>query len=535
MKKVWLLKWCRSISEWLGGIFKRKPKNITIKPLDDDLIDDIDFLHDRFGSGRAMGYGSKEYIRDGLINFEQVTNLVDRTVEVYEDDKTITLTIDENTVLLDVEETGEYHCIYDYKIKKDENVGKGTVLCIVNPAIYDFFTGIKKLHERLSNITSFSQCSPEQRAFVIEKAKMKAVEVDKENADTERRTSRDIITNPASLEMMFNLCKHTLPVNLRYKCQELISRKGFGHSSDTSKVLADILYTCIVEEKKQPFLSTEECLKEFNKKRFGEDPWVRDIIRQIRLLDRCENTGTVFVLVGQPGTGKTSIGEVIAICTHKKFAEIHCRNKNAMEIGGSDFTYANSHQGEVVEALKNYGNDSCILLDEFEKMVINEKEGDPYSLFISTWDDRKTFTDNYTQVPVPTQNVIWVITVNSIDNIPDHIINRFHENIFILDKYTAKTKAEIGRRFIVPRLVKRFNFTEDEVVITDEGLLAIAKTTNDAGVRNTAQKIEKILSLANEELENNTASPVIVDEAFVESYLNDAAKTYDEKKVAIGF
>jgi len=476
----------------------------------------------------------RDRYRECLLQIDNVTDLEDRRFEIKSDEETTHYVfVRSGTTFLNVDKPGEYYCIYEYRIKPGKPAIKGEMLCIADVEQYKIFSKIKDLRERANYISYFVRCSPEQKDYIIRNSLRKENVDDNVKLD-KRENRRDIITDPDTLKMMFDMCKHTLPLNLRYECQTLIKKSG--SRSNSTAILADILYTCCESDPKKPFMSTKECMEVFRRKRYGDDPWIKDIIRQIRLLDRCNNSGAVFVLVGSPGTGKTEISEAIAECTHKRFCKVHCRNKNAMEIGGSHRTYAESCHGEIMENLLYYGNDCCMLLDEFEKMVITEKEGNPFALFISTWDDQKTFTDHFTLVPIPTKNVIWILTVNSIDKVPDYILNRFGENVFILDTYSAQMKAEIGRRFIVPKYMKTYNFTEQDLQFTDEGLVAIAKTTHDGGARITAQKIEKVLRAVNEQLEDGVKAPIIIDAQFALSALADTAKTIeDERHRSIGF
>lgn len=476
----------------------------------------------------------RDRYRECLIQIDNIKNLEEMKFEIQDEEQnTHRVRVGGSTVFLDVNSPGKYQCIYEYNLRKDNPTIKGKMLCIADVEQYKYFSKIKDLRERAHYISCFVRCSPEQKDYIIQNSLRKENVNDSMKLD-KCENRRDIITDLDTLKMMFDMCKHTLPLNLRYECQTLIKKSG--SRSNSTAILADILYTCCESEPKKPFMSTNECMEVFRRKRYGDDPWIKDIIRQIRLLDRCNNSGAVFVLVGSPGTGKTEISEAIAECTHKRFCKVHCRNKNAMEIGGSHRTYAESCHGEIMENLLYYGNDCCMLLDEFEKMVITEKEGNPFALFISTWDDQKTFTDHFTLVPIPTKNVIWILTVNSVDKVPDYILNRFGENVFILDTYSAQMKAEIGRRFIVPKYMKTYNFTEQDLQFTDEGLVAIAKTTHDGGARITAQKIEKVLRAVNEQLEHGVKAPIIVDAQFALSALADTAKTVgDEKRRSIGF
>lgn len=480
-------------------------------------------------------FGWKQY-RECKIRIDSDSSFFWGPMELEDEEGNVcTVSIDGDTVLLNVNKPGEYTCIYYCRRRKKESVIKGRALCIADEAVSRLFSSIEDPEEKAKNMKYYSLCSDEQKEYFAELFDRGEAESRKDFPSESRRRQRDVITDIHALKMMYAFCKHALPVNLQFRCKQLIQKIDSSRNKSAATALADILYTCCGSAPKKPFLSAEACLEVFRKRRYGDDPWIKDMIRQIRLLDRCEHSGTVFVLVGGPGTGKTEIGEAIAECTKKKYCIIDCRNKNAMEMGGSNDTYTDSHHGEVQENLTHYGEDCCILLDEFEKMVITEKEGNPFSLFVSTWDDRKTFTDSFTAVPVPTHNVIWILTVNSIEKVPDYILNRFHENVFVLDSYSAQTKAEIGKRFIVPKCMNKYNFTEQEVRFTDDGLMAIAKSTSDDGARVTAQRIEKVLSIANEWLENGCTAPVVINSSFALNALSKMAPIMEKQSKSIGF
>lgn len=525
------------------NFFKKKnkdPKDERVLPVTDDLIvggdacaifDTIDSCMEELDALNC-GVTFKAGVFDASLWIDNVEDVCGATFMLPDGNGNLCrTTVSDSVNLLDVDKAGEYMCIYEIEEKGNEYVGN--IICIAESEQYSFFSEIKDMYDKNSSIRSYIKCTREQRAYIAERHYKEPV-IPKDKESNARRSQRNVITDSTALEMMFNLCKHTLSEDLQHQCQELISRTGRGRVSSSNMILADILYTCCESEPKKPFLSTAECLEVFKRKRYGFDPWIKDIIRQIRLLDRCDDSGAVFVLVGPPGTGKTDIAEAIAECTRKKFCVVNCRNKNGMEIGGAHKTYADSCHGEIQENLLYYGNDCCMLLDEFEKMVTTEKEGNPFALFVSAFDDRKVFVDSFTQVPVPTKNVIWIMTVNSIDGIPDYVRNRFQENIFVLDSYTAETKAKIAEHFIVPKYMKAYNFTSSEVAFTEEGLFAIAKTTDDSGARVTAQKIEKILCAVNEKLEAGMSAPVIVNGDFAITALKDTAKTANDNR-RIGF
>lgn len=461
------------------------------------------------------------------ITDEQLEDLQNAVFSTLDGENVRLLCLNTDTTLIGVDKPGKYSGIYRCS---DDDAGLSELSelsCIVDTVIYGCFSGIADLGERKAAIHVFSGIEAEKQQGIVEMV------LGLPAAD--RSEKRAIVSKPDELRMLYSICKSKLSTDIRYECEQLIPKLERGSSSGSNvMLLTDILYSCYaVQKQKRPFLSTQECLEVFHRRRYGDDPWIRDVVRQLRLLNRCDDTGTVFVLAGAPGLGKTDIAEAIAECTGKRFCSIKCQNKNALELGGTHRTYNDSQHGEVQECFTIYGNDAVILLDEFDKMVYSQKEGNPFSVFGSAFDDRKTFIDAYVHVPVSTKDLIWILTVNSLAEIPEWIINRFQEHIFLLSDYSADIKTQIGKQFIVPKLMRKYKFTEKEVRFTDEAVSTIASSTNDAGARITAQRIEKVLSFANERIEAAAPLPIVIDVSFVAYALQDAAKTYERR--SIGF
>ena len=447
-----------------------------------------------------------------------------------EDSRTITLTSSKDTMLVGIDAPGDfiYLCKYEYK---REGYYKGEVLIIIDENLYQYFANIEKTEDKIKAISSFAKCTPEQQQLIINTASQsKKTTADMTVVNENMSKQRNVIQDKHAIEMMYYVCKDALPVNVQYHCEGLIKEL---HSSNSRKreeatmILTDIMYAYSTDkdDTNVVYPSYEECVEILKKYRYGDEELIRDIALRLRLLFRSESKGTVFCLLGKPGIGKTELGKGIAECLRRPYAEISCRDMTAVDMGGVSRIYEGGRHGKFQETLTTYGTDACILLDEFDKMIINEKDGNPYNLFDSALDDRKVYQDTYTNVPIPVKRVVLILTFNDISGIPEHIKNRFSANIFNIDSYSDKKKAEIGKQFVIPKHKNRYKFTDNEVVFTDDGLLAIASKTTDDGVREFAQKSERLLSVVNNQLESGAPAPIIVDAAFVNNYFVEINST----------
>ena len=469
------------------------------------------------------------------VNFESINELEEKELEIIAENNDIhRVRIRENTVMVGVDGSGEYDCIYKYK-KERSGVIRGRMLCIIDSKQYSYFLKETDLEKRAENITGYSLCSTEQREYMIKKSVQQKPKIKKSKVKT---NGLNVITNHHSLEAMYNLCKHTLPPDLQFQCKDLVKDLHCGgrRSNEAAMILSDILYTCTAnsEEAESEYPSFEEMVQILEKYHYGDREIIEWIALQIRLLCRCESKGTVFALLGPPGVGKTALAKGIAECLRKPFCELECKDKSMVDMGGVSRIYEGARHGDVMEKIVRFGNDCCILLDEYDKMHVSEKDGNPYNLFISAWDDRKTYLDMFINVPIPVENMCWILTFNDIDKVPEFIKNRFQSNIFIFDAYGYEKKTEIGKRFLIPKFMKQYNFTENDLIFTDEGLLTLAKSTNDTGARVLSQEIEKLLGMVNNKLENGAKTPIIIDEEFISEFKESYSKTKGKQKT-MGF
>lgn len=61
--------------------------------------------------------------------------------------------------------------------------------------------------------------------------------------------------------------------------------------------------------------------------------------------------------------------------------------------------------------------------------------------------------DKYLQCHISTENTIFIATANSIEDIPETILNRFNAIIYF-DEYTHKDKFVIAKQYVIPEVLK---------------------------------------------------------------------------------
>lgn len=223
--------------------------------------------------------------------------------------------------------------------------------------------------------------------------------------------------------------------------------------------------------------------------------------------------GSIICFVGPPGVGKTSIGKSIARALNRKFYRFSVGGmRDEAEIKGHRRTYIGAMPGKLVQALKYCQTmNPVIMLDEVDKMG-NSYQGDPASALLEVLDpeQNRDFLDHYLDVRVDLSNVLFIVTANILDTIPEPLKDRM--DIMRLSGYIMQEKIEIGKKYLIPRNRKQSGLKAKDLTFTNEALKAIINGyARESGVRSLENNIKKImrkiaLSIVREEEKNNKSS-----------------------------
>ncbi len=205
--------------------------------------------------------------------------------------------------------------------------------------------------------------------------------------------------------------------------------------------------------------------------------------------------GSIICLVGPPGVGKTSIGKSIARALNRKFYRFSVGGmRDEAEIKGHRRTYIGAMPGKMIQALKYCQTmNPVIMLDEVDKMG-SSYQGDPASALLEVLDPEQNveFLDHYLDVRVNLSDILFVVTANVLDTIPDPLKDRM--DIMRLSGYILQEKIEIAKKYLIPHNRKTMGLKSGDVEFTTEALRTITNGyAREAGVRNLENQIKKIL------------------------------------------
>ena len=228
---------------------------------------------------------------------------------------------------------------------------------------------------------------------------------------------------------------------------------------------------------------------------FGLDDVKKRIVEYLSVRKmKKDSKGSILILVGPPGVGKTSVGHSIAKSMNKPFYRFSVGGmRDEAEIKGHRRTYIGAMPGKIIQGLKiTKSNSPVFMIDEVDKMG-SSHNGDPASALLEVLDPEQnvTFRDNYLDLPFDISNVFFILTANTLDSIPSPLLDR--AEIIQLSGYIDQEKLEIAKKYLIPKNLEKNGLKKNQVKYTKNALLTIAQEyAREAGVRHYEKCLDKI-------------------------------------------
>lgn len=278
----------------------------------------------------------------------------------------------------------------------------------------------------------------------------------------------------------------------------LLRMKQEGQNSPEYGMLYDYLdFTCSLSWKKAEnqeidLKRAEEILEEDH---YGLKKPKKRILQQIAVMTlNRKQSGSILLFVGAPGTGKTSICQSIAKALGRSYVRVSLGGvRDEAEIRGHRRTYIGAMAGRIMDGIRKAGTSNPVMvLDEVDKLS-HDYSGDPSSALLEVLDPEQnfSFTDHYMNVPYDLSDVLFICTANTIDSIPEPLLNRME--IIDFAGYTASEKFQIAQKHLIPRSMKEMGLKKKQISFTDEAVRqVISDYTMESGVRGLKKCIDMI-------------------------------------------
>lgn len=312
--------------------------------------------------------------------------------------------------------------------------------------------------------------------------------------------------------------RSTMPDEVRKKALAELKKLEMGgsqhHESQGIRNYLDLLLDLpwTVEERKE--IDIEEARRVLDSNHNGLEKVKERIIQHLAVMKlKKEKQGSILLLVGPPGTGKTSLGRSIADALGRKYVRISLGGiRDEAEIRGHRRTYVGALPGRIIQGMKRAGTKNPVfVLDEVDK-VSSSYMGDPSSALLEVLDPEQnnTFSDHYLEVPYDLSDVFFIATANTLSTIPAPLLDRME--VIEISGYTKNEKVAIAKDHLLPETQEEHGLDEDKLQIDDGAIEAIIdRYTREAGVRGLKKQLARIARFVSAKVVSGTVDlPIVV-------------------------
>ncbi|MBR1585359.1 MAG: endopeptidase La [Clostridia bacterium] len=285
----------------------------------------------------------------------------------------------------------------------------------------------------------------------------------------------------------------------RKEADKLLNRlKQEGSNSAETGMLYNYLdFLTSLSWKKEPAqeIDLDEAEKVLEEDHFGLKKVKDRILQQIAVMNlKKQQSGSILLFVGAPGTGKTSIGQSIAKALKRQYVRVSLGGvRDEADIRGHRRTYIGAMPGRVMDAIQKSGvSNPVMVLDEVDKLSMSYN-GDPASALLEVLDPEQnsTFTDHYMNVPYDLSDVFFICTANTVDTIPEPLLNRME--VIQFQGYTPIEKQQIALRHLLPKAMEAVGITAEQLSVSEEAVQAIITDyTREGGVRGLKKRMDTL-------------------------------------------
>jgi ATP-dependent Lon protease len=169
--------------------------------------------------------------------------------------------------------------------------------------------------------------------------------------------------------------------------------------------------------------------------------------------------------------------------------------------------------GRIIQGMKQAGTKNPVfLLDEVDKLGTSF-QGDPASALLEVLDPAQndTFTDHYLGVPFDLSEVLFIATANFVQNIPGPLLDRMEVVDFA--GYTEKEKAEIAKKYLIPRQLEESGLGDKGIHFTDEAVMSVVSNyTRESGVRQLERQLGAVARKVARKIAMGETGPIVDSE-----------------------
>ena len=121
--------------------------------------------------------------------------------------------------------------------------------------------------------------------------------------------------------------------------------------------------------------------------------------------------------------------------------------------------------------------------------------------------------------PYDLSNVLFICTANSLDTIPEPLLNRME--VIQFQGYTATDKLQIAKRHLLPKALQNVGISADNLELSDEMIRTIISDyTQESGVRGLRKRLETLCRASAVQIVRGKGSKVVVTKENLRDFLD---------------
>lgn len=213
--------------------------------------------------------------------------------------------------------------------------------------------------------------------------------------------------------------------------------------------------------------------------------------------------GNAIAIQGPMGNGKTTlVKEGICKAMKRPFSLIALGGMtDASYLAGHEYTYEGARAGRIVEILCETGClNPVIYFDELDKVSETAKGEEIMNLLCHLTDPSQNmeFTDKFfSGIHFDLSKALFIFSYNDESKINPILLDRMYK--IKTDGFNAKSKLSIASDYLLPSILKEFNFNVGDITFDNDAFTQIINCycNEEKGVRNLKRNIETVVSKLN--------------------------------------